>query len=75
MKIENPKQPPCKMKLEFCTPVNTIVYRCGIAFSLTDKIFTFMFCLQSAIQTIVANKTEKLEDTRKTLKNDIQIEP
>lgn len=73
MKFKDRRQVPPETKIEFSLWENTIAYRCSNAFSLKDKISTFLLWLQSAIQTIVAHETEELDDRRRTFKNLIQI--
>lgn len=73
MNYKDLKQLPRETKVGFSALVNPIAYHCGNAFSLEDKISTFIFGVQSAIQTIVAHETEELKDTRRTFENFIQI--
>lgn len=53
--------------------VSEIAFRCGNTFSLKDKNSMFVFGLLPAMQTIVANKTDKLDDRRWPFENVIPI--
>lgn len=67
------KQLPLETEVEFSAWANTVAYRCDNAFTLENKISTFVFGLKSAIQTIVAYETEELENTRRIFKNVTQL--
>lgn len=73
MRPKDLKQIPRETMVEFISQINDIAYQCGIAFPLEDKISTFMFGLQSAIQTIVAQKTIGLDDRGRPFDNVIRI--
>lgn len=54
MRLKNLKKLLGKTEIEFSSRINEIAYLRDNAFSLADKISTFVFGLQLAIRTIVA---------------------
>lgn len=62
MDLKNLKQLLRKTVAEISSPIIVNVYRGRNEFSLEDKISTHVFMLQRAMQTMVADKTEELDD-------------
>lgn len=59
--------------MKFSARANNISFRCGFAFSLEKNVSTLIFGLQGAVQTIVADETEELDDKRQMYKSVIQM--
>lgn len=73
MKDKDLSQFRSETEAEFSALVHTTAYSCDNAFLVEDKIFKFMFRLQSSFQTTMARETEKLENKRRTFENATKI--
>lgn len=62
-----------KTEVEFSSWINEKAYWCCNAFPLENKICTFIFGLQTTMQTISAHKTEEPDDKIRPSENVIQI--
>lgn len=72
-KLKDLKQVACKTEVEFRARVHKIVYQCGNAFLLQDKISTFVFGQKAVFQTNAAHKTKELGNKGWAFDNVIQI--
>lgn len=73
MQLKHLKQFPHKSEVELSSRINKISYQYGNEFSSKNKIFAFVFRLQSTNQSVVAHNTGDLYNRRRTFKNIIQI--